>query len=344
MKKKILVICGPTATGKTKLAFHLAKNLVFGPEGSGSVGELVSADSRQVYKHMDIGTGKDLPVNVKCQMSNVKCSGKRICYYEINGIRLWGYDLVDPGKEFSVAEYVEIVSQVFANILKRGKLPILVGGTGLYIKAAVDGIPTASVPKNEVLRRILENKTQHQQFELLAQLDPVKAASLNASDRKNPRRLVRAIEIASTRIKKQEKVELKALSTRCKFKKNSVLLIGLKAPKSELDKRIKKRVEKRVREGIEEEMIKLFDKGITFKHQSMQALGYKQWQGFFQNKYSQKEAINKWILAETQYVKRQTTWFKKDKRINWFDIAKPNWKQHVEKMVKRWYKDDIGKR
>jgi tRNA dimethylallyltransferase len=346
MKKKFLVICGPTATGKTKLAFHLAKNLVSDPEGSGSVGELVSADSRQVYKHMDIGTGKDIPPGAKWHRAKFSIFNFQfsIGYYEVGGINIWGYDLVDPGKEFSVAEYVEIVSQVFANILKRGKLPILVGGTGFYIKAVVDGIPTASVPKNEVLRKILKNKTQHQQFELLAQLDPVKAASLNASDRKNPRRLVRAIEIASTRIKKQENVELKALSTRSKFKKNSILLIGLKASKSELDKRIKKRVEKRVREGIEEEMIKLFDRGITFKHQSMQALGYKQWQGFFQNKYSRKEAINKWILAETQYAKRQTTWFKKDKRINWFDIAKPNWKQHVEKMVKRWYKNDIGKR
>ena len=321
---KILIICGPTATGKTKLALYLAKKLG---------GELVSADSRQVYKHMDIGTGKDLSPDTRYQIRDTKLGG----YYEVDGVKVWGYDLVDPRKGFSVAEYIETASQVLANILKRGKLPILVGGTGLYIKAVVDGIPTASVPKNEVLRRILKNKTQHQQFELLAQLDPVRAASLNASDRKNPRRLVRAIEIASTRIKKQENIELKALSTRSKFKKDSVLFVGLKASKSELDKRIKKRVDKRVKKGMEEEMIKLFDKGITFKHQSMQALGYKQWQGFFQNKNSREEAIKKWILAETQYAKRQTTWFKKDKRINWFDITKPNWKQHVEKKVKRWH-------
>src|SRR4030066_2229730 len=137
--KKFLVICGPTAMGKTSLALRLAK--LFN-------GELISADSRQVYKGMDIGTGKDLPVTVKCQMSNVKCFGKRICYYKINGVRVWGYDLVEPTEEFSVAQYVGIAQEILENIYSRGKLPILVGGSGFYIKAVVDGIPTVVVPKS----------------------------------------------------------------------------------------------------------------------------------------------------------------------------------------------------
>ena len=131
---KLLVICGPTSTGKTTLAIALAKKFN---------GELISTDSRQVYKGMDIGTGKDLPEGAKFKLPWFQKYG----YYEVGGTKIWGYDLADPRHEFSVAQYIKFAERIISDVLKRGKSPVLVGGTGLYIRGVVDGIATAGVPK-----------------------------------------------------------------------------------------------------------------------------------------------------------------------------------------------------
>ncbi len=323
--KKLLVICGPTATGKTNLGLHLAKKLR---------GEIISADSRQVYKYLDIGTGKDIPKNLRTkELKNLKIAR----YYEVDGVKIWAYDLVEPTEEFSVGQYVIFVSKILENIIKRKKLPILVGGTGLYIKGVVDGIPTASIPKNKTLRMSLESKEPFELYEILAQFDPVKAASMNASDKKNPPRLIRAIEIAEYRVK------TKNISINQGRLKYDVLFIGLGAPKKYLYKIIKERVETRLKKGLEKEIRGLFEKGVTFKHQSMGSLGYKQFKGYFEGKKSNNEVIADWKTAEKKYTKRQMTWFKRDNRIKWFDITKSGWKNRVEKLVQRWYKNDIGK-
>src|SRR3990172_2929291 len=199
--KKLLVICGPTATGKTSLALQLANLLASGPKGSGPVGELVSADSRQVYRGMDIGTGKDLPKKARFKITDLRFKDNTIGYYEIEGVRIWGYDLVEPTEEFSVSKYIETAGYVIDDIWRRGKLPILVGGTGLYIKGVVDGISTANIPKSLSLRMQYKEKSVDELGEILGSIDPFKLASMNASDRKNPRRLVRAIEVSSTKVK-----------------------------------------------------------------------------------------------------------------------------------------------
>lgn len=320
--EKLLVICGPTATGKTNLALYLAKKFK---------GEVVSADSRQVYKHLNIGTGKDLPPDAKWHRAKFS-----IGFYETGGVRIWGYDLVEPDKNFSVYQYLNITRRVKKDILKRGKLPILTGGTGFYIKAMVDGLETSSVPRNEILRKTLKVKNIQEQFELLAQLDPVRAASLNMSDRKNSRRLVRAIEIAEYKVKTKDKNKIH--DSRFKTYELDVLFIGLSSSTAVLGGKIERRIKKRLKEGIEQEINKLFTKGITFKNQSMQALGYRQWQDYFQKKSTRKEVIDRWIRAEKQYTRRQIAWFKRDKRINWFDISKPKWRECVEKKVRKWYK------
>ena len=189
---KLLVICGPTAMGKTSLAIRIAKKLTAsGPEGSGPAGEIVSADSRQVYSGMDIGTGKDLPAGAKIRYPWFRKYG----FYEVDGVKIWGYDITDPRHEFSVAQYLKIAHHIIDDIAKRKKFPILVGGTGLYIKGVIDGIPTAAVPPSESLRKNLEESVD-ELYEKLSQMDSLKAASLNSSDRRNPRRLIRAIEIA----------------------------------------------------------------------------------------------------------------------------------------------------
>ncbi len=309
MKNKLLIICGPTATGKTELAQKMA-NLFNG--------ELISADSRQVYKGMDIGTGKD-----KDKIGNIL-----------------GYDLVDPNQEFSVAGFMKFAEKEIRDIWKKRKLPILVGGTGLYIKAVVDGLGTSEIPRNENLRKSMETKSVEELFDILASDDPVKAASMNSSDRKNPRRLIRAIEIAIGELD----------SSRVKSTKNltgvggDVLFIGLSAAKDFLDKRIALRVEKRIDQGIEREIDSLLKKGVSWEAQSMYSLGYRQFRGYFEEGESINGVISDWTREEQKYAKRQMTWFKKDSRINWFEISQPEYSKKVEEMVKNWYTQPNAKK
>jgi tRNA dimethylallyltransferase len=309
--KKILVICGPTATGKTALALSLAK--IFD-------GEVISADSRQVYIGMDIGTGKDLPNNAR----------KFKDHYEISGIKLWGYDLVDARAPFSVAQYVTFAKKTIKKIINRGHIPILVGGTGLYIKGVIDGIETAYIPRNIELRKNLVGRAVSELFESLAQLDPIKAASLNASDKLNPRRLVRAIEVSQWELNRGR-------IKKGKENKFDTLFIGLTAPKETLFASIDKRVKARIKQGFVKEVKKLLKGDIDWEFQSMSSLGYRQLREYFEGRLNLADALDLWGREEKKYVKRQLTWWKHDQRINWFNITGTKWPEKVEKMVKIWY-------
>jgi tRNA dimethylallyltransferase len=302
--KKLLVVCGPTATGKTALALYLAK--VFN-------GELVSVDSRQVYRGLDIGTGKDKG--------------------EVGNIPLWGIDIADPKDEFHVQEYINIVQNIIENIWDKNKLPILVGGTGFYIKALIDGIPTMKIPKNDDLRKHLAKNNAENLLETLSKIDPVKSASLNVSDRKNPRRLIRAIEVAMWKIDNRKEEEIKSV-----FDDPDVLMIGLTGPKDLIRSNISKRTEKMFKEGIVGEIKGLLDKGLTWDLQSMNTIGYLEWKDYFDGTKNREAVLKEWESNEEAYAKRQMTWFKKDKRINWFDISNLGWAKEVEKLTKKWYK------
>jgi tRNA dimethylallyltransferase len=317
---KLLVICGPTATGKTNLAISLAKKFN---------GEIVSADSRQVFKGLDIGTGKDLPQNAKLKYLWIK----RFGFYEIKGIKVWGYDLADPRHSFSVSQYLIFAKRIIADIIKRGKLPILIGGTGLYIKGVIDGIPTAEVPKNNRLRKSLDTKNPDELFEMLAQMDSIRAAEMNASDKKNPRRLIRAIEIATWRISHGNKF----IDTQDRKLNFDVLQIGLMADENYLSHKIEQRVSERFREKLKNEIASLLKNHVDWKMQSMSSMGYGEWQDFFEGRKSEKNVIKDWEKEEKKYVKRQIVWFKKDRRIVWFDITDRNYPDNVEKVVKKWH-------
>jgi tRNA dimethylallyltransferase len=279
---KLLVICGPTATGKTKLASLLAKKFN---------GELISADSRMVYKHMDIGTGKD-----------------KNKYGLISG-----YDLVNPNEEFSVSHYINFAEKEIKRIIDQKKLPILVGGTGLYLKAITEGIETASIPQNKKLRKNLENKTPEELFEILQKTNRQKAISMNDSDKKNPRRLIRAIEVSDEL--PQEKV----------IKDYDILMIGLITSYEELKNRIDKRVDERIDLGFEKE-INFLKENNFWNKVPLKTLGYKDWPD-----------VKKWKIEEYKYSKRQMTWFKKNKQIIWFDIKRPDFQKEVEKLTQTWY-------
>jgi len=315
---KLLVICGPTATGKTGLALRLADRFN---------GELVSADSRQVYKYMNIGTGKDVPEDFWPEISNIPFQGRKVPYLTNGKTRIWGYDLVHPKEEFSVAQYVDIAHAIISHILREGKLPILVGGTGLYIKSVTDGIATSTVPKNYGLRKVLETKTVEKLGVGLGRLDPARLEAMNASDRANPRRLIRAIEIAS----------YKGTPVLPNASTYDTLRIGLSLKKEELDVRINARVEARVRAGMREEIAGLLEKGVRWSSQSTSSIGYRQWKGYFKEEVSLSEAVSAWKSAEEKYAKRQKTWFKRDERIRWFDVSKEDYLKEIEKTVKKWY-------
>lgn len=202
--KKALIICGPTATGKTKLALQLAKELN---------GELISADSRQVYVGNDIETGKDKDI---------------IKNY---GTKIWLLDILNQDEEFSVSAWRKLAKEAITDILSRDKLPIVVGGSGLYIKSLIQDLPDIDIPINKNLRKKLENKTAKELFDYLKSIDSKKAESLNNSDKNNPRRLIRAIEIAQRpSLESREGLGVSYLS------------IGLTSSKDNLMAKIKKRV------------------------------------------------------------------------------------------------------
>ena len=316
---KLLVICGPTATGKTDLALKIARKFN---------GEIVSADSRQVYKGMDIGTGKDLPTGAKIKYPWFSKWG----YYDFGGVHVWGLDLVDPKNEFSISPYLKFAKKIISEIRKRNKLPIIVGGTGFYIRGIVDGIPTAEVPRSDGLRKILQGKTADELYEILSQIDSIRAGAMNSSDKKNPRRLIRAIEVAQYSI--DHKLPPPHLPNN---KSKSALFVGLTGTSEFLNDKINRRVEKRIAMGIKEEIKKLLSQGVSWNDQSMMSLGYRQYRDFFEGEVSEKVTIEEWKKEERKYAHRQMVWFKKDKRINWFDIANSSYTKKVEKLINKWY-------
>jgi tRNA dimethylallyltransferase len=308
--KKILVVCGPTATGKTGLGLKLAKKFN---------GEIISADSRQIYKGMDIATGKDIG------------QGKWLKdHWEIEGIPLWLLDIVEPNVEFSVAHYVDLAWGKIKDIWQKDKLPIIVGGTGFYIKAVLENIPSQGVPPNWLLRKKLETKSVGSLFEELASLDSSRAGQMNISDRQNKRRLIRAIEIARWQLinRLPEKENLPFFET---------LSIGLKDSLKSLYQKIDQRIEEHFKMGAKKEVEQLLEKGFSWDLSSMSAMGYREWQPFFEKKEDLSEVLTRWKFNEHAYARRQMTWFKKDKRIKWFDIHRKGWENGVEKEVSIWY-------
>lgn len=312
--QKILVICGPTATGKTQLGFKLAKKFN---------GEIVSADSRQVYKHMDIGTGKEWSSDVK----------------------VWGYDLVDPKENYSVSDYFREMKFVIEAMWKRNKLPIIVGGTGLYIQSLIDGIATIDIPQNKNLRESLEQMTVVELFDKLGNLDGVKAASLNSSDKKNSRRLIRAIEVAVWNAENATQKQVVENRKSVLDKDVDVLMVGITADQNKLLENVEKRVEKRMNEGFIDEVEHLLMKEkVSWKNQSMNSLGYKESEAFFKSGLSYEDFISLWVSKEMKYMKRQITWFKKDKRIKWFNTGDPEFNKKVENIVNKWYSIHYAKK
>jgi tRNA dimethylallyltransferase len=292
-KNKLLVILGPTASGKTALSIKLAKK--FG-------GEIISADSRQVYRGLDIGSGK-------------------ITKKETRGIPHHLLDVANPKKRFSVAQFQKLAKRIIKKILAKNKLPVLVGGTGFYIQSIVDNIILPEVKPNWALRKKLENKTTEELFAMLKKLDPVRAKNI---DKHNPRRLLRAIEIIITTKQPILKIERGPTSL-------EILQIGIKKDRKELAYLIKNRLLRRLKNNaMIKEVKKLHGQGLSWKRLEEFGLEYRYVAQYLQGGLNYQEMINKIQKESEHFVKRQMTWFGRDKRIKWIK----NYKE-AENIIKK---------
>lgn len=307
--RKLLIILGSTATGKTDLALKIAKEFN---------GEIVSADSRQVYKGLDIGTGKIT--------SKVESLIKKKRQWIVNGIVIHLYDVLDAKNQYNVALFVKDAKEIIDDIFKRGKLPIVVGGTGLYIKALLYGVPVLSASVDFELRKQLEGLSKVRLQEKLQRLDNKKWQSLNASDKQNPRRLVRAIELVGI---KQSKPPVSEFDT---------LKIGLTANKNILYKRVDFQIKARLDQGMIDEAKKLHQEGLSLKRMRQLGLEYGMLADHLEGSIlSNNDLILKLQQKIHNYVRRQLTWFKKEKNVFWFDSTESNLASKVEKYLEKWY-------
>lgn len=280
-KPKILVIQGPTATGKSDLAVELALKYN---------GEVISADSRQVYKGMDLGTGKITKDEMKC-----------VPHYML--------DIVKPNSIFNVSKYKIKAQKIIADILKRGKLPIICGGTGFYIEALVNNTTLPEVLPNSELRKKLEPKTCEQLMVMLQKLDKNISKTI---DSKNKIKIIRAIEIAKS-LGKVPPIKSEPLY--------EAIQIGLMAPDKVLKDRIKTRLIKRIEAGMLQEGLKLHKQGISWKRLENLGLEYRYMARHLSGKITLEQMITELNSKIWQYARRQKTWFKRNKDIQWYEVG-----------------------
>ena len=283
IKLKVVVILGQTATGKSDLAVKIAKKVG---------GEVISADSRQVYRGLNLGTGK--------------ITKKEMC-----GVPHFLLDVANAKKKFTVAQYKKLADKKIKEIISRGKIPIICGGTGFYIDAVVNGIIFPEVPPNNKLRKILDKKTASQLFEILKKLDKVRAKNI---DSKNKVRLIRAIEITKA-LGKVPKISVSK-------PEYNFLKIGLYLPSEILKRKIEKRLLIRIKFGMLKEIKNLHKNGLSWKRMEELGLEYRYVAFYLQNKITKEKMLKKLNSEICKYAKRQMTYFKRDKEIKWFDASK----------------------
>ncbi len=295
ISKKLLIISGPTATGKTSLAVKLAEKFN---------GEIISADSRQIYKGMDIGTGKDHPQGFKINL----------------------IDLIDPDQSFSVAQYRQLALEKINQIYSRKKLPIFVGGTGQYIDAIINPRSTFDIKPNRWLRFVLNKLPLSILQKIYSLLDQKSFNDLNNSEKHNPHRLIRKIEIKFSDIFSTPVKSIK--TTENKF---DLLHLSLTAPNDYLYHRVDLRVQKRLDEGLFAEITRL-SKKYSWSSPGLNTFAYKEFSSGFT-----EENIKRWRFDEHAYVRRQKTWFKKSRPSHFIDITNPSYLKDTFRLVEEWY-------
>ncbi|MBU4310226.1 tRNA (adenosine(37)-N6)-dimethylallyltransferase MiaA [bacterium] len=298
MKKSLVVIVGPTAVGKSEVAIELAKKIN---------GEIVSCDSRQVYEHLNIGTAKP-----------TKEERKKIPHHLI--------DIIKPNEEFNAFLYAQRAHEAISKVHKKKKIPILVGGSGLYVRAVLNGIfPGAG--KNKEIRNRLEKFSSSALYKKLKETDPKTALRLHPHDKV---RLIRALEVYE--LTGQPISALQKVSKEKKPNYN-LMMVGLKRKREELYQRINKRVEGMIEGGLVEEVRGLLKKGFSKDLIALKGLGYKEIIGYLDREYGLEEAIRLLKRNSRRFAKRQLTWFSQDKRIHWIEIAEKDLANRVASQI-----------
>lgn len=287
---RVIVIAGPTASGKTNLSIELAKRLN---------GEIISADSMQIYKHMDIGTAK--PTND-----------------EMQGIKHYLIDEVLPNEEFNVVKFKELAEKYIEEIMAKGKLPIIVGGTGLYISSLIDNINFSESQCDWELREELKKEAEEFGAEYLHdKLKQIDNEAANNIHPNNIKRVIRALEVYS---QTQKPISYHNEISRGVPSKFNFILIGLTMDRQYLYERINRRVDIMLKNGLVEEVKSLAELGFSDSITAMQGIGYKEILAYIEGKNSLEEAVEIIKRDSRRYAKRQLTWFRRIKEIKWFNI------------------------
>ena len=288
-KPKILCVVGPTASGKTDYAVELALNCG---------GEVVSCDSMQIYKHMDIGTAKPTADEMK-------------------GVKHHMIDIIEPNESFSVARFSEMARECIDDILLRGKMPVLCGGTGLYFDSTINNINFIQMDTDEEYRKDLESAAKEfgneYVYKILKRVDEESAESIHPN---NLKRVIRALEIYKTTGTKKSELDKEQLSEPLYEPE----ITGLMRDREVLYDRINKRVDIMMEKGLVDEVSELIKMGIDTDATSMQAIGYKEIIEYLDGKTSLSDAVDKIKRESRRYAKRQLTWFKRNEKINWINI------------------------
>ena len=312
MKEKLVVITGPTAVGKTDISIEIAKRLN---------GEILSADSMQIYKYMDIGTAK-------------------VRKDEMKGVNHHLLDFVEPDKEFTVSNYKEKATNIITELNNNHKLALVVGGTGLYINSLVYELDFIDIAPDDKLRKkyedIAKNDGKNYLLDLLRKVDPITAQKYSEND---VQRIVRALEVYhKSGITMSEQTK----NFRKPSDKYNPLMYCLYLNREKLYERINLRVDLMIEEGLIQEVEGLLNKGYTPDLTAMKAIGYREIIKYLQGEWSLDEAINKIKQFSRNYAKRQLTWFRRDDRINWIDIeefvSKNELADYIEKDIRTKYK------
>jgi tRNA dimethylallyltransferase len=297
----LLVICGPTAGGKTDFALALAGRFD---------GEIVNADSRQVYRQMDIGTAKPTPAQ-RAQVPHHL------------------FDLVDPDEPFTLATYLDLAHAAILEIQARSRLPMLVGGTGLYIRAVAQGYDVPRVVPDRALRAQLESELAacglDALVERLHRTDPLAAARVDA---RNPRRVIRAIEVAEA--------GADSTSGPASVPRYRTLVLGLTAERAELHRRADRRVDEMVAAGFVDEVRVLLARGYGPDLPAMSSLGYREMIAFLDDRTTLDEAIQATKFATHRFIRRQLTWFRQEPGLRWLDLAGGDAVASAEGLVECW--------
>lgn len=283
-KQNLIVIGGPTSSGKSGLAMKIAPKFK---------GEIIIADSRQIYAGLNIGTSKPTPEDQKLVPHHL-------------------VDIRQPEKQFSVGNYKKLATKVISEIHRRNKIPFLVGGTGLYIDSIVEGLGIPEVSPNQELRNELEKKSLKDLIAKLKKLDPEFAKQV---DQQNRRRLIRALEVCRETGKKFSELRRK------KEVPYDILYLAIDWPRKELYERIDDTIDEMIKNGLEEEISNLLEQGVSPQWLLNLGLEYRFITPLVQKKATRAEAVQKLKYASHQFAKRQLTWFRKNKKIRWLKPA-----------------------